>query len=344
MIRISLLALTLGLMSWTPAIACTILPPVATTQPSYEEVLAEYSGEVYRNLVDTSENISIGQFKYSKKHKSHQLHISKNLKRAENFKERKKIEVTFNEVSDDRVDYIRPKRSEFSSRASTKLFYPIYWEPYIEGTYGPGDCGNALDLVKGVDYIVFADEDFTVKAAFLLTEKNRVLTAAFTHLIETPSASKGVSFSLTKLVEEGAQITLLQTSVCSPKPIYKVLGSSSSGKESEFFEAEPILVFSEKQTRSIYDLDEEETQRAEIAGLIEGKYTNAPALENCKVGRKHLSLGEIFYSRDFRTITGQMIEEESGQFNLSHTVFENAFFPETISVDAVAALLANTSK
>ena len=330
-------------MSWTPAIACSIAPPVATTEPSYEEVLAEYSGEVYRNLVDNSDNIMIGQFKYSKKHKSHQLYISKSLKQSENSKEREKVKITFNEVSDDRVDYIRPKVSEFSSLSSTKLFYPIYWRPYLEGIYGPGDCGNALELLKGLEYIVFADEDFTVNATFLLTENNKVLTAAFTHLIETPSASKGVSFSLTKLIEEGARITLLETSVCSPKPIYKILGSSLSGKESKFFEAEPIMVFSEKQTRSIYDLDEKETQRAKNAGLIEGKYTNAPALAHCKVGRKYLSLDEIFYARD-DSVTGQMIEEESGRFNLSQTVFESAFLPETISVEAAAALLAKNSK
>jgi len=241
MIRLFSLSLLFIAASGSIASACSIMPPPAATESSYEDILSQYPGGIYRTLVNNSENILVGKFKYSKKRKAHQLIISEYLKSAEGSKNKKKVSISFKNVTNDRVDYIRQGPDEFVSYSIDRMFGPLRFEPQLEGSYGPGDCGVAIELLADQDYIVFADEDFVVKTTFLLEQSAAPLLQSFKNLIKDPYESKGIAYSLRDFVKSQAPVSLFETSICSPQPIYRVLGTTLRKANFKSYEATPII-------------------------------------------------------------------------------------------------------
>lgn len=342
MIRVFLAYSLFSLGGWSAAYACSPPPPEAITDAGYEEIIVRYSGNKYRSLVSSSENIVIGEFKYSTKHESHRLYISEVLKGSDKLIRKKKVDVTFDGVANVRVDYSQSETRGPASNSPTKLFYPMWGMPGIEGSYSPGDCGISVELLKGQKYLVFADKDFTIKTTFSFTEDKIILKQAVKHLIEQPSAKKGVTFSVAEVLEGGAKFSLLETNVCFPMPEYNVLASNISKAGFNVFKADPIMVWGENEGRRLYELEKEAIESARREGLRQGLYKNAPALKHCMVGQKSLMLGEIFY-HDSGMYSGQFIPETNGYFHLNESVFENEFTPAAISANDVTELLANTT-
>ena len=340
MIRLFSFVLLFHLSGWSVASACSPPPPEAMTDSSYEDIIVRYSGNKYRSLVSSSENIVIGTFKYSKKHKSHRLYISEVLKGPDRLSRQKKVDITFEGVANNRVDYIKSETRGPASKSPTKLFYPKWRVPGIEGSYGPGDCGISIRLLRSQKYIVFADKDFTVKTTFSLTEDRMILKRAFKHLIEHHSATKGMTFSLAEVLEGGAPVSLLETNDCFPSPEYNVLASTMPRVDFNVFKADPIMVWGKNEGRQLYEIEKEAFESARREGLRQGLYKNAPALKHCMVGQKNLMLGGLLYQNS-GVYSGQIIPETNGYFYLNETVFENEFIPDSISVSDVPELLAN---
>ena len=338
MIRLLALALSFAAASWSSAWACSPSPPIATTEYSYEESLKPYLIPVHRNMVDDAKYIVIGQFKYSKRDQTHTLKISDVLKADFHLKTNKKVNVTFRDIDDDRVTYLKRKDVSFYNDTAKTLIKPVYRAYGIEGTYGPGDCGISLEIAAKTNYLIFANKEFEISSMLPISEKTLPFQKAVETMIKDPKDQYGFSRSLEQILLSGTKIKLINTESCTPIPTYKTISSSVSNEEAKIWTSKPILVFNDDENKWHHELTAEDYERARNLGFIQGRYTNAPELSTCIIGQKYLSLGDFIYSSSSKNY-GQMIPEQSGYFNLTNTVFEHHITPSDVSLEQVSELI-----
>ena len=339
MMRI-LLALTLSLTAagWSSAFACS--PPLerAITEKSYEEKLTPYLANKHRKIIDTSETILIGTFKYSKWKKAHRLSILETLKADPAKISQKRISVKFRHIDNDRVTYVNPKKRAQGNSRAANWFKPTSYPYGLEGSFGPGDCRISLEIFSNQNYLILADENFEISAMFSINESILPFQAAIQNMLDDPNEAYGVSFSLNQMLAQGTKIKLLETESCSPLPTFKTLDSSTSDEVGESFKSQPILIFDNFEDHYFYGLPEEVISQARERGLQQGRFVNTPQLSACKIGQKHLSLGSFLYARS-SGYSGQIISEQDGVFNLKETAFEHHITPSEISLDQMLKLL-----
>jgi len=293
-------------------------------------------------MVDAAKYVVIGQFKYSKRSDAHRLKISNTLKTDFLVKTNKKVTVTFKDIDNDRVSYLKRKDISFYNNIAD-LSKPVYRAYGIAGTYGPGDCGISLEIAAKTDYLIFANEDFEISSMFPVSEKTSPFQNAIEIMIKNPKDQFGVSRSLEQVLQSGTKIKLINTESCAPTPTYKTLSSSVVDEEAKIWNSKPILVFNDDENKWHHELTAEDFEHARNLGLIQGRYINAPELSACIKDQKYLSIGDFIYSSSSKNY-GQMIPERSGYFNLTKTVFEHHITPSDISFEQVSELIATHKK
>lgn len=332
------LAITFILIAagYSSAQACSIMPPPAITESHYEERLEPLLKASHREFVNEADHILIGKFKFSNSKKAHRLKISDILKTSSIQKPKKSVSVKFKAIDDDRITYIKKGEETYGGPLSRwNEPNPFYFG--IEGTYGPGDCGISLEIISETKYLIFANENFEITSMLSINDRILPLQNAIEAMIANPRDKFGISRSMQQVLKRGTKVRLLETESCRPVPFYKVLASTSND-DGEIRKAKPILVFDTTQTKTEWELGQDELEAARNLGLIQGRYTNAPELSSCVVGQRYLSLGDIDY-RDLPDDLGQMIPEQSGYFNLDETIFEHHITPRLISLDNITTLL-----
>ena len=338
MIRLLAVALSFAAAAWSSAWACA--PPLerALTEKSYEEKLTPYLANKHRKIIDSSETILIGTFKYSKRRKTHRLSILEILKADPAKNSKRRISVKFRHIDDDRVTYVASKKIARGNSRAANWFKPTSYPYGIEGSFGPGDCGISLEIFSDQNYLILADKNFEISAMFSINETTLPFQAAIQNMLDDPNEPYGVSLSLNQMLAEDIKIKLLETESCSPLPIFKTHDSSTSEEIGESFKSQPILIFDNFEDRYLYGLPEEVINQARERGLHQGRFVNAPQLTACRIGQKHLSLGNFLYARS-SGYSGQIISEQNGVFSLKETAFEHHITPSEISVEQMLELL-----
>jgi hypothetical protein len=311
------------------------MPPAATTQLHYEQRVSPYLKKSHRNFVDDADQILIGKFKYSKSKKAHQLEITDVLKSPVIKIPKKPTSVTFKAIGDDRITYVKREKEDYTD-SGPRWGSPIPFYFGIEGTYGPGDCRMSLEIESKTNYLIFMNETNQVTSMFSINEWTLPLQHAIQKMIENPNDEFGVSRTIQQVLKRGTKIRLLETQSCTPAPSYTTLSSSHPNEEGKKLSAQPILVFETVQTKSEWDLNQDELEQARSLGLIQGHYTNAPELAACINGQRYLSLGTIQYSNSEHDL-GQMIPDQDGYFDLRETIFEHHITPELIGYNVIKA-------
>ena len=273
------LCLAAGLVfaSTTAAQACSPEPAPAVTDRSYEQKLSPYLTKMHRNIVDSSDYIAIGTFKYSERKQMHRLKISEIIKHPKGIKRKKRVSVTFNRVNDDRVDYNRNISRDIQRDSLLDRFAPSLWSYGMPGRYDPGDCHSSLTLNSNETYLVFANEDFKITSMLFVNEKMQPFQGAVEKMVKDPNDPYGISFSMKQTIENGNEVKILQTATCSPRPSYKILQSSEPNKNGIVIGSNSILVFANSEHQFYDSLSKEDFDQAVRLGQESGLYRNAPA-------------------------------------------------------------------
>jgi len=340
-IRVTVLLITCCLVFYPSASkACSIMPGPVTTSLSYEQMLPDSDTHAQRAVIDMADRIYLGKFLKPKADRTPQFVIKQSLKHSEARIKTRRISVAWDNFDTEIVTYVSGQYEHNASPASHASDWGKGRPAGIDGQYGPGDCRIWLEIDLEQDYIIFADNDFSIRAMQKVGMKDEYVRS-IKKLVKDPALLYGAEFGLQDLIERNVQVLLLETHSCLPTPRLNILASVNYKKQERFVTARPIDVYPEGFGKTQWELTDKEKYAARREGLKTGYYENFPRQNVCRVGQRFLSVGEFFW-RTAEPATGQIFMEKPAGFDLSkQTFYDHEMSPSMYSVDDIQNLLSS---